>query len=159
MDLISHNCSVKLTWLTELGVTVKCMRGIIAFYVGLCHYIIVVTPWMSSATCKLYVYRTQKHGLYMPFSGWLSWARQLQVTFVLCTANCALKNRRTPDKQSDMARMIAYIRYYQHFLEEGKLVAFVACVESRHYPPRMNTVRGYKFFRRPSIISLPLLFA
>ena len=43
-------------------------------------------------------------------------------------------NKRTPTKQSDVARGIAY---HQNFLEEGKLVdgvACVVCVVSYRYP-------------------------
>ena len=66
-------------WLTEVGMTVKCKWVIVASNIVLCNYIVVISPWMSSTACK--IYRTQKCGLYMPFSGW---ALQLQVTFVLC---------------------------------------------------------------------------
>ena len=58
------------------------------------------------------VRRTQKCGLYMSFSGQVL---QLQVTFVLCTANrvhenclCRGGTEEHQTKQSDMARRIAY---------------------------------------------------
>ena len=42
-------------WLTEVGVTVKCKWSIMAFYIVLCKYIVVILLWVSSVACKLYV--------------------------------------------------------------------------------------------------------
>ena len=96
-----HNCNVKLTWLTELGVTVKCEWGVRGFLrrplrLYRCHILVF-------EFCGLYaVRRTQKRGLYLPFS---SCAFQLQVTFLLCNADRSRgelfvprRSRRTPNK-------------------------------------------------------------
>ena len=58
MDLISQR---KAHVTNEMGVTVKCQRGIVAFYDVLCDYIVVIFQFFNSAACKLYV--TQKRGL------------------------------------------------------------------------------------------------
>ena len=105
----SRNRNVKLTWVPEVGVIVKCKWCIVAFYViyMLCNYIIVKSWWMNSPACKLYVGRRS-----VLFSGWVL---QVQVTFVLCNGDCAHENclcrggaEEHQTKQLDMAWRIAY---------------------------------------------------
>ena len=51
----SRNCNIKFTWLSEVGVTIKCEWCIVALYIVHHNYVIVISWWMSSTACKLYV--------------------------------------------------------------------------------------------------------
>ena len=48
------NCNITLTWLTEVGVTIKSKWGIVASYIVLCNCITILLR-MSSTACKLYI--------------------------------------------------------------------------------------------------------
>ena len=122
---------VNVKWLTEVGVAIKCKRGMVSFYLILCDYIVVLFPWMSFGTFEL-LYKTQKRGLYISFS---SWALQLQKTFVLCLLPtmcmgtvCVEAERKNAklNNRTWLNRLLT-IREYQNFLPYYNIKKVLKC--------------------------------
>ena len=65
--LFSCNCNIKVTWLPEVGVTIKYKWGIMAFYIVLYNYIF---PCMSSSVSYLYTWHVNM--VYICLNQWLN---------------------------------------------------------------------------------------
>ena len=104
-----------------------------AFYIVLCDYIIVISPWMSYLAGKMYIgHRNMVFN--MSLSGWVF---QLHVTFVLFSADHVCDNylcRGGPNQTIRYILKDCLLREYQNFLEESKVVggagASVVCILS-----------------------------
>ena len=93
-----------------MGVTVKCERGIVALYVVICDYIVVISRFLNSAACMLYIGRKS-------------------VVFIICSAVKAEQKNAKQNNQTWLERLLT-IREYLNLLEKGKLVVcgvYVAC--------------------------------
>ena len=101
-----------------MGVTVKCERGIVALYIVICDYIVVISRFFfNSAACMLYV-------------GCRS------VVFI-CLSAVKPEQKNTKQNNWTWLEGLLTIREYLNLLEKGKLVvcgAYVACVVSHRYP-------------------------
>ena len=127
-------------WVPEVDVTVKCERGVVAFYVVLCDYIIVKTWWMNSSACKLYVGRRS-----VVFVCCLAVERfkfkwplySVMVTVCMRTICVEVEQNNTKINNRTWLEGLLTVRECQNFLEEDELVvcvASVACIVSSCCP-------------------------